>query len=166
MGSRPKPQQTSYYQQTTQSAPPEPTMFVTYTPTKDLKALAANVKENKEEAEQLRQFRFKTLGTDADRAARSAGRDAQAAASYLSSLPAGASAARGQAETGLSQARQDYADALRVAETTPAPTAREWELPVWAMSSKEYRAFKKTEQGKELNPQIKKGKFVDESRFS
>ena len=96
-----------------------------------------------EETAKIQQQRYREVGTPAEIGARQAGRRVQEEASYLASLPQGDrflreargvedpfGAARGAAETGLTEAQKEYAKALEKAGELPEPTISP--TPSWA----------------------------------
>jgi hypothetical protein len=120
-----------------------PTLYQSVTPLESFEDVAAVMRRAQEETAKIQQQRYREVGTPAEIGARQAGRRVQEEASYLASLPQGDrflreargggdpfGAARGAAETGLTEAQKEYAKALERAGELPEPTISP--TPSWA----------------------------------
>ena len=124
-------------------APAAPTLYQSVTPLESFEDVAGVMRRAQEETAKIQQQRYREVGTPAEIGARQAGRRVKEEANYLASLPQGDrflretsggvnpfGAARGAAETTLTEAQKEYAKALEKAGELPEPTINP--TPSWA----------------------------------
>lgn len=129
-----------------QTPAPAPKFFKSVVPLESYQMMADVMRRTQEETNKLKEQRYSEVGTPAELGARAAGRRAQEAASYLSSIPFGDKylretrgavgqykPAREAAAENLTDAQQAYAEAMSKIDERPTPTP--FEMPMWAKST-------------------------------
>lgn len=124
-------------------APTTPTFFKSVIPLESFEDLAEVKKRAEQETAKIQSQRYQEVGTPAEIGARTAGRRATEAASYLASLPVvdkylqevtgnvdQFEPAYKAAKSQLTESEKEYAKALQKAGEIPTPTINE--TPSWA----------------------------------
>jgi hypothetical protein len=124
-------------------APTAPTMLKSEVPLTSYQDLAQSMKRIQEETGKIQEQRYQEVGTPAELGARQAGRRAVEAASYLAAIPQGDKyieqlsgkkdiykPVEQAAQTQLTEAQKEYAEALKKVGQKPTPTIAE--TPSWA----------------------------------
>jgi len=136
-GSKPAPSQVIM------PAPTAPTMFKSEVPLTSYQDLAQSMERIQKETGKIQEQRYQEVGTPAELGARQAGRRTVEAASYLASIPQGDKyieqlsgkkeiykPLEQAAQTQLTEAQKEYAEALKKVGEKPTPTVAE--TPSWA----------------------------------
>ena len=113
-------------------SPAAPIVFQSIVPEQSYKDLAAQMKRYQQERGAIEKQRYSEVGTPGEIGARQRARDVKTEEAYLASLPGRkpAGSGGGVSERALSQARFQYADAVRRVNKVPAPPKTE--KPSWA----------------------------------
>jgi hypothetical protein len=146
MGGKPAPAP-----QVLMPAPTAPTTYLSVVPEKSYQDLAASMKRIQEETGKIQEQRYSEVGTPAEVGARQAGRRVTEAAAYLAATPTGdkyLEQSTGKkdiyqplaqaAQTQLTEAQKEYAEALKKVGEKPKATVAE--TPSWATNPPELKA--------------------------